>query len=215
MPDDLGEIRAAYDRIAGAYLDRFGDELRHKPLDRALLRVVVDAAPPGLPVLDAGCGPGHLTRYVRELGADAMGIDVSPGMVALAGERNPDIPFRVASLLELGVPDASCAAVIALYSVIHLPQGALPDAMREFSRVLSDGGLVLLSFHVGNEVVHRDEMLGHPVSLDFHLLRMDDVTAACASAGLLVDATLERRPYAPTEAPTRRGYVLARKGSPD
>jgi hypothetical protein len=41
------------------------------------------------------------------------------------------------------------------------------DALREFNRVLIPEGLLLLAFHVGSEVVHRDEMWGQAVSLDF------------------------------------------------
>ena len=33
----MGATGASYDAVAAAYADQFSDELRHKPLDRALL----------------------------------------------------------------------------------------------------------------------------------------------------------------------------------
>jgi DNA-binding PadR family transcriptional regulator len=37
-----------------------------------------------LPVMDAGCGPGHVTAYLAAAGADAQGIDLSPEMIVEA-----------------------------------------------------------------------------------------------------------------------------------
>ena len=83
--------------------------------------------------------------------------------------------------------------------------------MHESARTLRAGGLLLLAFLVGVEVLHRDEMWGEAVSLDFHLLRMEQVAAGCEGAGLTVEMTLERPPYVAVEGPTTRGYLLARK----
>ena len=40
-------------------------------------------------VLDLGCGPGHLTDYLRSLGVDAMGIDMVPEFIAHAKATHP------------------------------------------------------------------------------------------------------------------------------
>jgi hypothetical protein len=76
---------------------------------------------------------------------------------------------------------------------------------------LTNGGLLLLSVHVGNEVRHVDEFMGQPVSLDFRFIETSDLEVELGAAGFEVMMTLERGPYEPHEASTRRGYVLARK----
>jgi SAM-dependent methyltransferase len=201
----------SYGRIARRYAEAYGGELVHKPLDRALLELVVAERAAGSVIADVGCGPGHVTQYLRDLGASVIGVDLSPGMIALARELAPDLDFRAGSLLDLGVADAAWGAIVALYSIIHLPDGTLEAAMRECARALCAGGLLLVSFHVGDEVIHRDEMLGEPVSLDFHFLATDDVVRAMESVGMRVAARIERQPYTVTETPTTRGYILARK----
>ncbi len=66
-------MRASYDRLAARYADELGAELDGKPLDRWLLeRVARDARGP---VLDAGCGPGHVTGFLADHGADARGAE--------------------------------------------------------------------------------------------------------------------------------------------
>ena len=213
--DDAEQLRESYSRIAREYADHFGDELSHKPLDRALLDTVLTERPPGSTVADVGCGPGHVTAYLHDRGAPCVGVDVSPGMLEVARENNPGLDFVEGSLTNLPVADGSWGAIVALYSIIHLPPESRGTAFAELARALAPGGLLLVSFHVGDDVIHRDEMLGRPVALDFHMLNTRDVAALCEQAGLTVQVTLERRPHLAIEAPTTRGYVLAGKESTD
>jgi SAM-dependent methyltransferase len=50
--------------------------------------------PPGMRVLELGCGGGDLLAAVQPI--RGLGVDFSPAMVALARERHPDLEFRVA-----------------------------------------------------------------------------------------------------------------------
>ncbi|HEX4754809.1 MAG TPA: class I SAM-dependent methyltransferase [Candidatus Dormibacteraeota bacterium] len=203
-------LRASYDAVAQAYERRYSEELRHKPLDRALLRVFADDVGTASVVGDAGCGPGHITAHLYELGLRPVGIDLSPRMIELARERFPDVDFAVGSMLALPADDHSWAGMVAFYSIIHLTSEELPVAFAEFARVLAPGGPALLTFHVGDEVRHVDELLEQPVDVDFHLRQPADVIKLLRAAGFDVEMSMERAPYISIEAPTQRGYVLAR-----
>ncbi|TDQ46109.1 class I SAM-dependent methyltransferase [Actinorugispora endophytica] len=58
-------------------------------------------ARPGERVLDAGCGTGDHVAALAGAGADAVGVDASPEMVARAAARFPGIDVSVADLREL------------------------------------------------------------------------------------------------------------------
>ena len=47
--------------------------------------------PPGLRVLEVGCGLGDLLAAVKP--ARGVGVDFSPAMIALARERHPELEF--------------------------------------------------------------------------------------------------------------------------
>jgi len=49
--------------------------------------------------LDLACGTGVLCRYLQEAGIRARGADLSEGMIAVARENNPEIPFDVADMI--------------------------------------------------------------------------------------------------------------------
>jgi SAM-dependent methyltransferase len=214
-PDFLRNTRASYDAVATAYAERLRDELAAKPLDRAMLAgfaEVVRATGAG-PVADVGCGAGRVTAYLDGLGLPVFGIDLSPGMIEVARRTYPGLRFEVGSMLALDLPDASLGGLLAWYSVIHVPDERVPEAFAEFYRVLAPGGLVLLAFQVGDEMVHVAEARGHPVALDYRWRRPEWVAELLGQAGLIVRARLVREPDDDGDFPERepQAFLLARK----
>jgi SAM-dependent methyltransferase len=198
--------RGGYDAVADSYAKRFLDELADKPIDRALLDLLLGASP----IADIGCGPGHVARYLHDHGARSLGLDLSPRMIDIAGSAHPGIDFQVADMRSLPAADRSWGGIAAFYSIIHIPPVDLPGVFAEFHRVLRPGGPALLGFHLGSELRHLDEWWDHEVSLDFQFYERAFVEDALTGAGFLVDAYLERRPY-PQEVDTTRAYLLARR----
>lgn len=204
-------LQTSYDRVAEEYATRFFGELAHKPLDRALLDCFAEQVRELGPVAELGCGPGQIARYLRERGVSILGIDLSAEMAALAQRLTPEIAFRQGTMLALDVEDGAWGGIVAFYSIIHLPPDDLPQALAEFHRALRPGGLVLLSFHVGDERVHTDEFLGQPVAIDFYFYQPETIEGHLLAAGFTIEARLERQPYVAVEYPSRRGYLFARK----
>jgi trans-aconitate methyltransferase len=58
---------------------------------------------PGESVLDIGCGTGDLTKHIQESGAEVMGTDYSPEMIAQARFKYPEINFEVANAADFKV----------------------------------------------------------------------------------------------------------------
>ncbi|RBY93394.1 SAM-dependent methyltransferase [Blastococcus sp. TF02-8] len=201
-------VRAAYDVVAEDYADLLREELAEKPLDRALLGAFAELVGDG-PVLDAGCGPGRIAGYLASLRTDVRGVDLSPGMVAVARRDHPELRFDVGSLTALDAPDASFGGVLAWYSLIHLPPDALRGAVSELARVLRPGGYLLAAFQAGDGKVRLDRPYGHDVVLDAHRLDPDQVSAMLAGVDLPVVARATREPRARER--TRQAYLLARR----
>lgn len=205
------DVRDSYDSAAKAYAEHLATELDHKPLDRHLLnRFAEEARGRGL-VADLGCGPGHVARYLQEQGVAVVGIDLSPEMVRVATGLHPGLELRVGDMNRLDLPDASLAGIVAFYAIVHLRPAELGTVFQEVHRVLMPGGLALISFHVGDEVVHVDDLFGSPVSLDFRFHVPSAVIEALRCARLAVIEHVEREPYEGVEYPSRRCYLLARK----
>jgi SAM-dependent methyltransferase len=201
--------RESYDAIAAAYAEHLFSELAGKPLDRHLLNRFAEGVKDRGLTVDLGCGPGHVARYLREQGAQVLGIDLSPEMVREAARRIPEVEFRVGDMRALDLPDSSLAGVVAFYSLIHLEDSEIPPALSEIRRVLGPGGLALFAFHIGEETLHRDELWGHPISLDFRFFQPAWISAQLGEAGFRILEATEREPYPEVEYPSRRCYLLA------
>jgi ubiquinone/menaquinone biosynthesis C-methylase UbiE len=205
-------IRESYDRVADEYARRLFNELQHKPLDRELLnRFAAEVLGRG-EVCDMGCGPGHVTRYLRDAGTTAFGLDLSPRMLEQARQLNPDISFLEGNMMALDLQDGRLAGIAAFYAIVNIPKESLTLVFREMERVLQPGGLLLLAFHTGDEVLHEDELWGRPISMDFFFFQPSAIRHYLEAAGLAIEEIIERGPYPPeVEYQSRRAYIFARK----
>lgn len=206
------DLQASYDRLATQYVEHIYDELKDKPLDRALLdRLAARARKLHGLVCDVGCGPGQVARYLHERGARVCGVDLSAGMIEQARRLNPNIEFNQGDMLALDVADEAWAGIAAFYSIIHIPREEVLNALRELRRALKRGGTLLLAFHLGEETLHLEELWDVPVKLDFNFFTTDEMSGYLSDAGFEIEEVLEREPYENVEHPSRRGYIFARK----
>jgi SAM-dependent methyltransferase len=203
-------IRDAYDIASEAYARKFINELDQKPLDRAWLGEFATLVGTQQPVLDLGCGPGHTTAFLTSLGLNATGVDLSPKMVEAASRSFPDVHFVVGDFFALPNESSSIAGIVALYCIVHLSPDELRPALAEMFRVLCDGGVLLLSFHVGSEVVRVEKFLDTSAVLEFSFFEPVQVRDNLTAVGFDPVELRVREPY-DTEYPSKRCYVFARK----
>jgi ABC-type sugar transport system ATPase subunit len=74
---DLLNARTAYDAVAALYAGQFKDTLDDRPVERGLLAAFAEKvrrAPAG-PVVDLGCGPGHIAAHLHGLGLPVLVLD--------------------------------------------------------------------------------------------------------------------------------------------
>jgi uncharacterized protein YceH (UPF0502 family)/SAM-dependent methyltransferase len=206
------KVRAAYGTVAASYADALTGELAGLPFDRWVLDRVAEHAGTG-PVVEVGCGPGHVTAYLAEAGADATGIDLTPEMVEQARERYPDGVYEVGDLRTLMRPinGSGWAAVLGWYSLIHLAASELPPALDALVRPLASDGWLVLAMHAGAEVRTHTSWFDHEIDLDFVFHRPAEVVALVQAAGLVDVEWYHRGPVTGRGETTERLYVVARK----
>lgn len=209
---DQKGIQRAYDVAAPEYAIRFFHELDAKPIDRKLLDLFAERVIPLGQTCEIGCGPGEVAQYLRQRGVDILGIDLSPNMISEARRLSPGIDFQEGDVLALRFADNSLAGIVGLYLIVNFRKEELPRAFAEMFRALIPGGILLLAFHLGTEILHLDEFFGHKVPIDFVFFEMDEIVNLLKAAGFDVQETLTRTPYPDhVEAQTQRAYIFARK----
>lgn len=189
----LEDVRTSYDEVASSYADQLRDALDGLLYIRAALALFADMVRDsgGGPVADLGCGPGHVTAHLQELGINAFGIDLSPGMIDVARRDYPNIRFELGSMTDLRLTDASVAGLLSFWSLVHIPDDEIPTVFGHFQRVLRPGAPLLIGFHVGEGSRLKTSGYGdHPMKVYVHRRQPDQVADWLRAAGMTVEAQL-------------------------
>ncbi|HXF81716.1 MAG TPA: ubiquinone/menaquinone biosynthesis methyltransferase, partial [bacterium] len=138
-PDHFSRIARRYD-LANTVLTAGG---HHRWKRRAVAAAEVR---PGQRVLDAGTGTGDLARLAAARGAQVIGADLTPAMLAIARRRGPaSARWVIADVAALPFRSAAFDVVLTGFTLRHTT--SLDGTLRELHRVLAPGGrLVILEF---------------------------------------------------------------------
>ena len=155
-------VAAGYDAMAQRYLE--WSALRPSAVRLHYLQRAIDLIPPGADVLELGCGAG--IPMTRELAANrrVTGVDISATQIEMARRNVPAATFVQADMTALDFPPASFDAVVAFYSLTHVPRDEQPELIRRIRVWLRPGGVFIGSMGADaspDEV--EDDWLGVPM----------------------------------------------------
>jgi len=189
--DDADEsVRAAvwtaYDDIAGAYADR-----REVGPEATLAERLGERLDAGARLLDAGCGEG--TPGLAGHGFERIGLDAAAEQCRRATAAMPGRVLR-GDLAALPLAADSVDAVVSLYALIHVPSGDHPAVYREFARVLSPGGRLVVSVGESPWQGRNEDWLDTGTEMRWDMPGVDEATEGLADAGFAV-----REHHAPDE----------------
>jgi ubiquinone/menaquinone biosynthesis C-methylase UbiE len=211
MGSELNKIERMYDTVAKEYAETFSGEHEKKPKDQEILRRFSKEIEDKKPVWDFGCGPGQTAKYLKDLGIEISGLDLSEKILEQARTIHPEINFRKGNILELEFDDDSIAGVVAFYAMVHFTEEQAGIAFREIFRVLQPGGLFLFTYHIGRETIHVEEFLGKKIDIDFMFFNTDFISNCLKKTGFKNIEIIERAPYLGVEYESRRAYAFALK----
>ena len=151
-------VRQAYDACAAAY------DASRKTEPGFEMRALLDLLDDGDAVLDIGCGAGVPIATSLAARYRVTGVDISPEMIYRARQNVPFGDFICADIMSATFPPSSFDAVVAFYSVFHLPRQEHPDLFRRIHQWLKPGGYLLCTLSHCSEEGYTEE--------DFHGVTM-------------------------------------------
>ncbi len=103
----------------------------------------------GKKVLDLGCGGGRTSGFLRDMGGEVVGMDISHRLIAAAQSRFQGIDFHVGDAASLPYPDNRFDYVLFSFNGMGClyPIAARKKCIGEIKRVLRPGGVFIVSFH--------------------------------------------------------------------
>lgn len=95
-------------------------------------------------MLDLGCGTGVLCDRMQEKGIETYGVDLSEGMIAMAREKYPHIPFAVGNMIDWK-PDTTYDLVTSTCDAVNhlLEPDDVKQMMKNVYSYMNGGGVFL------------------------------------------------------------------------
>jgi ubiquinone/menaquinone biosynthesis C-methylase UbiE len=144
------EVAARYDDWYQIPIGAFADQV-----ETALIFSLFKLRPGDL-VLDAGCGTGHFSLKLAHKGAQVVGVDVAPAMLARAREKaageNQELIFCQMDICQLDYPSYYFDGVVSVAAFEFVRDRE--RAFAELMRVLKPGGKLLIA------TINRDSVWG-------------------------------------------------------
>lgn len=141
--------------------------------------------PDRLALLDVGCGPGETDRFLEGRVGRLAGVDVVPGMVERARQRNPWVEYRAYAEGEpIPYEDGAFDVCFAICVVHHVPREQRTPLVREMKRICRPGGLIALFEHNPLNPVTRHAVRDCEFDRDAELLTRREASGLLREAGL-------------------------------
>lgn len=184
---ELEKVADAYEKLLAPVLFA---EWAHRLADAAEIRE-------GQNALDVACGTGILTRVIAQrVGTDGSvsGLDINPGMLAVANRITPEIEWREGDAEALPYEDGSFDAVFCQFGLMLFPSPK--TALQEMKRVLRPGGHLAIAVFGSlddlpayaeiADVYERvvDKSVGEALRMPFSMGDTDTLASVFASAGI-------------------------------
>lgn len=205
-----------YNALAPQYAQTADDRFKRRAYDRARYDVVLGLAQEDAPVVDLGCGPGHVVDYIEKAGRKCLGIDASERMLEAARARFPKREFQNANFEALPFGRDELGGMIAAWSLIHLPRESLSARLNVLATHLKPQAPLLLVLHQGEGQAKCKMLPDSPeadVELDVTCYQREELSSLVeATKNLEVLRVEGRRPYR-FEAPLHHIFLTARRTS--
>lgn len=162
------ETAKSWNKAAEVYQEKFMDLTNYDHTYDAL----VEALTPGATLLEIGCGPGNITRYLLRLrpDLDILATDLSPNMIALAQVNVPNARFQVLDSRNMSTLTGPFDAIVAGFCAPYISPEDVDQLFADSAKLLSEGGYLYFSYldehqgtsgYVTNSLGDRSYMFFH------------------------------------------------------
>jgi SAM-dependent methyltransferase len=184
-------VARGYDAVAERYLE--WSPLQPSEARLAYVRRTLELIPAGSRVLELGCGAGIPLTVALADGRSVTGVDISAAQIRAARRNVPAATFLHADMTALSFDAGSFDAVVAFYSLTHVPRDLVPPLLARIREWLVPGGALIVTMGVEDDPgTIEEDWLGAPMYFSHFSARknrrlVEEAGFAIDSAEVLVE----------------------------
>ena len=134
------------------YYDNFLDHLKYDHIRQNPRHTKIKKDSSGIikkdmSVLDLGCGTGITTRYIAELGAKVIGVDLSPKLIEFAKENSAheNAEYFVGDITSFDLGEKTFDVICLVDVMEHIPREKIPNLLRNIKRYTNNNTIIYLN----------------------------------------------------------------------
>lgn len=138
-----------FDSAAHIYQDKFMDISRYH---NGLTLFCEKLSNEKTRLLELGCGPGNVTRYLLNKRPDfqILATDLAPNMLKLAQENCPEIETQILDCRQLDTLESQFDAIVAAFCLPYLDKNDVSALFKSMKTTLKPKGVIYLSTMEGD-----------------------------------------------------------------
>ncbi|OGI12482.1 hypothetical protein A3K64_04185 [Candidatus Micrarchaeota archaeon RBG_16_36_9] len=203
--DKSKQASLLYDKIAELYSREFSTPSEY--IDEFL-----ELIPGNGKILDAGCGPGVDSGYMKARGFEVLGVDLSEEMLKIAKQKFPKIHFELADLRALKLKPNSFDGILASCSLIHIPKKDIIPTLQNFNKFLKRDGKIYIALQAGKSgEIFINEPFKPDEKLFLNIISIDEIKDLLFKTGFSIVKKYERKPKSKEELNFTKLFIIAKK----
>ena len=147
--DHSGQTLNIFSRYAKEYNEKYMDQSAYADILMEFIQKIPERS---RNVLDVGCGPGNVMRFVMDAEPELRihGIDFSPEMIRLAGLNCPGAVLEVMDVRDANSIDGPFGGIICSFCIPYISHEEASSLIKELSGKLVNDGTLYLSILSGD-----------------------------------------------------------------
>lgn len=156
-------VKEGYEK--GDYAGHFRTRPQPNAMEKKFLNRLVALIPKAAKILDLGCGIGiPFDKYFADKGFQVIGIDVAHKHVEQAKKNVPSAAFIEGDFSKTDFGGERFHAIIAMYSVFHIPREEQQSLFNKMHDLLEGGGVILMTLGTSNTDGLEENWTGAPMA---------------------------------------------------
>jgi 2-polyprenyl-3-methyl-5-hydroxy-6-metoxy-1,4-benzoquinol methylase len=184
-----------FDEFASEYAKRFMIIDSYKSLIDCFCGLIKTDKPK---VLELGCGPGNITRYLIDKfpGCDCIGIDLAPNMIKIAKEQVRGVDFRIMDVRDISTLDSKFDLIMCSFCLPFISKLDTDKLITDCSARLNPNGVIYISTMEGDESKAGFETTSFSgdSKIYFNYHKQKDLENAMTNNGFAIEK-IERQEY--------------------
>ena len=206
--DGSKQAACVYDIMAMEYTNLFWDDHTDDSETGFFLKLL----PQKGNILDAGCGPGNIARYLVSKGFDVIGVDLSSKLIHIAKEKVHEAKFHVMDMRKLTFPNESFNGVYSAYSFMHISNADVATTLKSYYKVLKPSGCLFLATKAGSGEIYLKEPLAEDRLCYFNFYDPKWLMEQVESSGFIIKEFVKKASVTEGELPYEKLiYICTRK----